>query len=78
QAKEDLVFSAAKSFQTPNTNAVNPDTPLTPGTPVTPGSAPFATSTSPDILSAGVSSLRYPHPSTFTNKSATGIPFLKD
>ncbi|GKF68520.1 putative ribonuclease H-like domain-containing protein, partial [Tanacetum coccineum] len=47
---------------------------LTPGTPVTPASAPFATSTSPDILSAGASSLRYPHPSTFAN----GIPFLKD
>ncbi|GKG05361.1 hypothetical protein Tco_0325447, partial [Tanacetum coccineum] len=62
QAEEDLVFSAAKSFQTPSTNAVTsgstpvtpgstpvtPGTPLTPGTPVTPDSAPFATSTSPD------------------------------
>ncbi|GJQ92616.1 putative ribonuclease H-like domain-containing protein [Tanacetum coccineum] len=99
QAEEDLVFSAAKSFQTPSTNAVTPGstpvtpgstpvtpgstpvtpgTPLTPGTPVTPDSAPFATSTSPDILSAGASSLRYPHPSTFANEFATGIPILKD
>ncbi|GJX15046.1 putative ribonuclease H-like domain-containing protein [Tanacetum coccineum] len=78
QAEEDLVFSAAKSFQTPSTNAVTPGTPLTPGTPVTPASAPFATSTSPDILSAGASSLRYPHPSTFANEFATGIPILKD
>ncbi|GJR59461.1 putative ribonuclease H-like domain-containing protein [Tanacetum coccineum] len=78
QAEEDLVFSAAKSFQTPSTNAVTPDTPLTPGTPVTPASAPFATSTSPDILSAGASSLRYPHPSTFANEFATGSPILKD
>ncbi|GJT47368.1 putative ribonuclease H-like domain-containing protein [Tanacetum coccineum] len=45
---------------------------------VTPVSAPFATSTSPDILSAGASSLRYPHPSTFANEFATGIPILKD
>ncbi|GKD85519.1 putative ribonuclease H-like domain-containing protein [Tanacetum coccineum] len=65
QATEDLVFSAAKSFQTPSTNAV------TPGTPVTPGSAPFATSTSPGILSASASSLRYHHPSTFANEFAT-------
>ncbi|GJT32712.1 putative ribonuclease H-like domain-containing protein [Tanacetum coccineum] len=72
QAEEDLVFSAAKSFQTPSTNAV------TPGTPVTPGSAPFATSTSPDILSASASSLRYPHPSTFANEFVTRIPILKD
>ncbi|GKF42056.1 hypothetical protein Tco_0125398, partial [Tanacetum coccineum] len=77
-AVEDLVFSAAKSFQTPSTNAVTPVTPLTPGTPITPASAPFATSTSPDILSAGASSLRYPHPSTFANEFATGIPILKD
>ncbi|GJR47226.1 hypothetical protein Tco_1315329 [Tanacetum coccineum] len=69
----------SKSFQTPSTNAVTPgSTPLTPGTPVTPDSAPFATSTSPDILSAGASSLRYPHPSTFANEFATGIPILKD
>ncbi|GJZ59827.1 putative ribonuclease H-like domain-containing protein [Tanacetum coccineum] len=59
QATEDLVFSAAKSFQTPSTNAV------------TPGSAPFATSTSPDILSASASSLRYHHPSPFANEFAT-------
>ncbi|GJX29607.1 putative ribonuclease H-like domain-containing protein [Tanacetum coccineum] len=78
QAKEDLVFSAAKSFQTPSTNTVTPDTPLTLGTPVTPSSAPFATSTSPDILSASASSLRYPYPSTFANEFATGIPILKD
>ncbi|GJR32653.1 putative ribonuclease H-like domain-containing protein [Tanacetum coccineum] len=65
QAVEDLVFSAAKSFQTPSSNAV------TPGTPVTPGSAPFATSTSPNILSTGASSLRYPRPSTFANEFAT-------
>ncbi|GJS21947.1 putative ribonuclease H-like domain-containing protein [Tanacetum coccineum] len=45
---------------------------------ITPASAPFATSTSPDILSAGASSLRYPHPSTFANEFATGIPILKD
>ncbi|GJR32652.1 putative ribonuclease H-like domain-containing protein [Tanacetum coccineum] len=48
QVAEDLVFSAAKSFQTPSTNAV------TPSTLVTPGSAPFTTSTSPDILSASL------------------------
>ncbi|GJS13913.1 putative ribonuclease H-like domain-containing protein [Tanacetum coccineum] len=93
QAEEDLVFSAAKPFQTPNTNAVTlgstpvtpgstlvtlGNTPVTPGTPVTPDSAPYATSTSPDILSAGASSLRYPHPSTFANEFATGIPILKD
>ncbi|GKD02528.1 putative ribonuclease H-like domain-containing protein, partial [Tanacetum coccineum] len=85
QAEEDLVFSAAKSFQTPSTNAVtpcstlvNPVTPLTLGTPVTPSSAPFATSTSPDILSAGDSSSRYPYPSTFANEFSIGIPILKD
>ncbi|GJT13408.1 ribonuclease H-like domain-containing protein [Tanacetum coccineum] len=92
QAEEDLVFSATKSFQTPSTNAVTPgstlvtpgSTPvtpgtlLTPGTPITPDSAPSATSTSPDILSAGASSLRYPHPSAFANEFATGIPILKD
>ncbi|GJZ04593.1 putative ribonuclease H-like domain-containing protein [Tanacetum coccineum] len=77
-AAKDLVFSAAKSFQTPSTNVVTPVTPLTPGTPVTPASAPFATSTSPDILSAGASSLRYPYPSTFANEFAIGIPILKD
>ncbi|GKG59222.1 hypothetical protein Tco_0602931, partial [Tanacetum coccineum] len=85
QVEEDLVFNAAKSIQSPRTNAVTPvstpvtpgipltlgstpvtpGTPLTPGTPVTPDSVPFATSISPDILSAGVSSLRYPHSSTF-------------
>ncbi|GJY62749.1 putative ribonuclease H-like domain-containing protein [Tanacetum coccineum] len=72
QAVEELVFNAAKSFQTPSTNAV------TPGTPITPSSAPFATSTSPGILSAGASCLRYLHPSTFANEFATGIPILKD
>ncbi|GJU36745.1 putative ribonuclease H-like domain-containing protein, partial [Tanacetum coccineum] len=92
QAEEDLVFSAAKSFQTPSTNAVTPGstpvtpgstpvtpgTPLTLGTPVTPASAPFATSTSPNILSVGASSLRYPYPSIFANEFATGSPILKD
>ncbi|GJZ15212.1 putative ribonuclease H-like domain-containing protein [Tanacetum coccineum] len=72
QAVEELVFNAAKSFQTPSTNAV------TPGTPITPSSAPFATSTSPGILSAGASSLRYLHPSTFANEFVTRIPILKD
>ncbi|GJT23989.1 putative ribonuclease H-like domain-containing protein [Tanacetum coccineum] len=52
-------------------------TTVTPGTHLLLGnqlfmiSAPFATSTSLDILSAGASSLRYPHPSTFANEFAT-------
>ncbi|GKE08569.1 hypothetical protein Tco_1412120, partial [Tanacetum coccineum] len=47
QAEEDLVFSAAKSFQTPSTNAVTPgSTPVTPSsTPVTPGSIPVTPGT---------------------------------
>ncbi|GJX50134.1 putative ribonuclease H-like domain-containing protein [Tanacetum coccineum] len=59
-------------------------TTVTPGTHLLLGnqlfmiSAPFATSTSPNILSTGASSLRYPHPSTFANEFATGIPILKD
>ncbi|GJR14393.1 putative ribonuclease H-like domain-containing protein [Tanacetum coccineum] len=73
QDEEDLVFRAAKSFQATSANAVTPGS-----TPVTPDSAPFATSTSPGILYAGASYLRYPHPSTFANECATGVPNSKD
>ncbi|GJR87970.1 hypothetical protein Tco_0211981 [Tanacetum coccineum] len=49
QAEEDLIFSAAKSFQTPSTNAVTPgSTPVTPGTPLTPGSGMFTSSSYDD------------------------------